>query len=405
MSEYQIMVKKFGGTSVGSIERIEAVADRLVSDYHNGQRPVVVASAMSGETNRLVNLANDINPRYRGPAYDMLLASGEQVSISLLSIALEKRGVKARPMLAYQLGILTDSLHSKAKIHSIKTDKLRGLVDEGIIPIIAGFQGMSEEQMITTLGRGGSDTSAVAIAAAMELDTCEIYTDVPAVCSADPRLVKKASELTELSFSEMMEMASLGSRVLHHRCVELAAKYKVKLHVRSTFETREGTWIMREEDRLENPVVTAVTHDASTVIIRLLNLPLGTEVLSTIFTALAEGEVMIDIIGQGQANEFQRLSFSITEEDLHRTLDICKNVLGNEVDVAYDKDVAKIAVVGVGMRNHPGVAAKFFQSIHEHKIPIHLVTTSDISISAVIGREKLQDAATSLHQSFGLDQD
>lgn len=405
MSDYKIMVKKFGGTSVGSIERIEAVADRLIADFNNGQRPVVVASAMSGETNRLVSLANEINPQYRGPAYDTLLASGEQVSISLLSIALEKRGVQARPMLAYQLGIRTDSFHSKAKIHSIKTEKLYSMVEEGIIPIIAGFQGISEDDMITTLGRGGSDTSAVAIAAAMKLDTCEIYTDVPAVCSADPRLVKKASEISEISFSEMMEMACLGSKVLHHRCVELAAKYKVKLHVRSTFEAREGTWIMREEDRLENPVVTAVTHDASTVMIRLLKLPLGTEVLSQVFTELAEGKVMIDIIGQAQGDEFQRLSFSITEEDLNRTVEICQKVLGDNVEVAFEKDVAKIAVVGVGMRNHPGVAAKFFQSIHQNRIPIHLVTTSDISISAVIDRDKLQDAATALHQSFGLDKE
>ena len=292
MNSNQIVVKKFGGTSVGSIERIEAVAERVIRDLNKGEKPVVVASAMSGETNRLVALANQIDSNYRGPAYDMLVASGEQVSIALLAISFEKRGYKAKPLLAYQLGIETDKLYSKARILNIKTEALHRWVDEGIIPIIAGFQGVDEEMNITTLGRGGSDTTAVAIAAALNSSSCEIYTDVPAVFTADPRLVPKAKEIAALSFEEMMEMASLGSKVLHIRSVELGAKHNVKIHLRTTFAEREGTWIVSEQnlaeyqkgkEKMENPLVAGVTHDASTVVIKLNPIPSDTSFLANLF--------------------------------------------------------------------------------------------------------------------------
>lgn len=404
-TQSRIVVKKFGGTSVGSIERIEAVAERVCEDAKTGQSPIVVASAMSGETNRLVRLASDINPYYRGPAYDMLLASGEQVSISLLAMSMEKRGFKAKPLLAYQLGIETDSIFSKARIMSVNSDKLKAFIDEGYIPIVAGFQGVTGDD-ITTLGRGGSDTTAVALAAAIGSNECEIFTDVPKVFTADPRLVKKARELDYLSFEEMMEMASLGSKVLHYRSVELAAKFGVKIHLRSTFEKREGTWVVPEGEVMENPVVSSVTHDANTAIIKLFPIKeKGQKFFTKLFTELAEKNVVVDIITQSQNDQGQRLAFSVTEEDLANAEVITKKLMPEGCEISIMRDLAKISTVGVGMKNHPGVAARFFKVFSESDIPIHLVTTSEIKISAVIDKEKLEDAARVLHTEFSLDKD
>ncbi|MCB0385444.1 MAG: aspartate kinase, partial [Bdellovibrionales bacterium] len=400
-----IMVKKFGGTSVGSIERIEAVAERVLADAQSGEKPIVVASAMSGETNRLVRLANDIDPFYRGPAYDMLVASGEQVSIALLAIALEKRGGKAVPLLAHQLGIHTDSIFSKARITSVNTEKLMSYVNQGIIPIVAGFQGVTDGDKITTLGRGGSDTTAVALAAALDSGVCEIYTDVPAVYSADPRMVPEARELPLLSFEEMMEMASLGSKVLHFRSVELAAKYNVKIHLRSTFETREGTWVVPEGEKMEAPVVSSITHDAATVVLKLFPVPFGSGFMAQLFETLAEKGVVVDIITQSHNEEGQRVAFSVREEDLNPAVEVVKGLVGKETTVTRMETMAKISAVGVGMANHPGVAARFFRVLDRLSIPIHLVTTSDIKISAVIDRDNLPDAAKALHTEFGLDRE
>ena len=418
MSEKNIVVKKFGGTSVGSIERIEKVADRVLRDLQKGEFPVIVASAMSGETNKLVALGNEIDPTYRGPAYDMLVASGEQVSIALLSIALEKRGHRAKPLLAYQLGIETDNLASKARILNIKTDLLQKLIKENIIPVVAGFQGIDDELNITTLGRGGSDTTAVALAAALGSSSCEIYTDVPAVFSADPRLVKKAREISALSFEEMMEMASLGSKVLHIRSVEIGAKHNVRIHLRSTFEEREGTWILSESEiekmlkgkKMENPLVSGVTHDSSTVVIKLNPVPAGTEFLAKLFQTLASKGVSIDIITQSQSDQGeksgQRLAFSVTAEDLPLANKVLDEVLkGQNVERVTMSPMAKISAVGVGMRNHPGVAARFFTVLAKNNIPVHLVTTSEIKISAVIEPKYLEIAAQTLHSEFRLDND
>src|SRR5690606_33061910 len=258
----KLVVKKFGGTSVGSLERIEAVADRVLRDRAQGQRPIVVASAMSGETNRLVRLANDVNPYYRGPAYDMLLASGEQVSIALLSIALEKKGAKAVPLLAHQVGIQTDAIFSKARIKSIDTERLKRLVDNNVIPVVAGFQGVTEDDQITTLGRGGSDTTAVALAAALGSDECEIYTDVDGVYTTDPRVVDSARRLDKITFEEMLEMASLGSKVLQIRAVEFAGKYNVPLRVLHSFKEGPGTLITLEEElSMEQPVISGIAFN------------------------------------------------------------------------------------------------------------------------------------------------
>ncbi len=399
----RIVVKKYGGTSVGSIERIENVAARLKSEIAQGQKPIVVASAMSGETNRLVALGEKVDPDYRGPAYDMLVSSGEQVAIALLTIALNKIGVKAQALLAYQLGIHTDKVHSKARIQKIDGEILRKIVDQGIVPVVAGFQGIDEESNITTLGRGGSDTTAVALAAAIGADECEIYTDVPAVFTADPRLVPKAKELDKISFEEMMEMASLGSKVLHIRCVEIAAKYGIRIHLRSTFESREGTWIVPEGEVMEHPVVAAVTHDAATIIFKLFPVPFGAQFLSDLFARLAKLGVVVDIITQSQNEEGQRLAFSVTKEDIAMTRTVLKEFALEGQKVEVIENMAKISIVGVGMRNHPGVAARFFAVLAKNSIPLHLVTTSEIKISAVIDQQHLAMAAQSLHTEFGLD--
>jgi aspartate kinase len=399
-----LMVKKFGGTSVGTTQRIEAVAERVLQDSKKGgYHPVLVASAMAGETNRLVQLAHDIDPYYRGPAYDMLLASGEQAAISLLAVALEKRGAKALPLLAHQIGIYTDSVYSKARITGINTKNLMQVIDDGYIPVVAGFQGVNEFSHITTLGRGGSDTTAVALAAALKASVCEIYTDVPAVFSADPRLVPRARELHRIHFEEMMEMASLGSKVLHLRSVELAYKYGVQIHLRSTFESREGTWIVPEEDSMEQPVVSAVTHEGSTTVFKLYPVPFGSGFLSDLFSALAEKNILVDIITQSQSEGGQRIAFSVNQEDVHATEALLKRFLTAQVKVESMSGMAKISVVGVGMKNHPGVAARFFAVLKRLEIPVHLVTTSEIKISAVVESAQLEAAAQGLHSAFDLD--
>ena len=420
----ELIVKKYGGTSVGSIERIESLADRLVKEIKQGQKPVVVVSAMSGETNRLIGLAEKIDPDYRGSAYDMLIASGEQVSISLLAIALQKRGVKAQPLLGFQLGIRTDSTFAKARIQSIDTDPIFDLVGKSVVPVVAGFQGVDEDDNTTTLGRGGSNTTAVALAAAIQGRAscdCEIYTDVPAVFTADPRLVSKARELPSLSCEEMMEMAALGSKVLHIRCVEIAAKYGVKIHLRSTFEEREGTWILPDTPdlataspatskgsstmniQIEQPVVSAVTHDANTAVFKLFPVPTGPDFLARLFDTLAKKGVVVDIITQSETTEGQRLAFSVTKEDIPLSRQALKDFVPNSEHITLIENMAKISVVGVGMRNHPGVAARFFAVLAKTGVPIHLVTTSEIKISAVIEQGKLKEAAEALHSEFGLD--
>ncbi len=398
-----VVVKKYGGTSLGTLERIEAVADRVVSDIvDKGEQPILVASAMSGETNRLIGLAHQVAPQDRSPAYDMLLASGEQVSIALLAMALQKRGYKARPMLAFQLGIVTDALPSKATIQSIRTEQIKEMISVGIIPVVAGFQGIDPHGDITTLGRGGSDTTAVALAAALGNEVCEIYTDVPAIFTADPRLVPDASPLKTVFFEEMMEMACLGSKVLHSRSVELASKFNVKIHLRSTFEAREGTWVISEGEHMEKPVVTAVTHDANTAVFKLFPTPDTPAFLAQLFGQLAQKGVVVDIITQSQNPQGQRLAFSVHGDDIDLARSIIQEVVDASTQIDLIGDMAKVSVVGVGMQNQFGVAARFFAALATHDIPIRLVTTSDIKISAVIEKANLEKAAQSLHDEFKL---
>jgi aspartate kinase len=398
-----VFVKKFGGTSVGSIERIEHVADLVLQGIKDSQKPIVVVSAMAGETNRLVRLANDIYPNFRGPAYDALLASGEQVSMSLLAMALEKRGVKTESFLGFQLGIQTDSIYSRARIQSINTEKLIDCLERNIVPIVAGFQGVDSQLRLTTLGRGGSDTTAVALSAALPGSVCEIYTDVSGVYTTDPRIVKKAQKIKELSFDEMMEMASLGSKVLHFRCVEIAAKYNTPIHVRSAFEDVEGTWILPEEKIMENPVVSSVTNEMQTAIVKIYPIPTSVHFLSDFFSQLSEKEIVVDIISQSIMDEGQRLAFSIPQTDWALASDLVKKLSGSKAQIQCLEDMAKVSIIGVGMRNHSGVAARFFSVLAKLNLAPQLVTTSDIKISAVVPESKAHEVVIALHTEFGLD--
>lgn len=394
-----IIIKKFGGTSVGSIDRIAEVAKRIHSDHQAGEKIVVVVSAMSGETNRLSDLASQISPNEKGLAYDMLLSSGEQVSCSLLALSLKKLGIKAVPLLAYQVGIQTDSLFSDARIENIDQDLIKKYLSEQTIPIIAGFQGVNKENQITTLGRGGSDITAVALAVALKQDVCEIYTDVPNIYTADPRFIKSAKKIPKLSFEEMMEMAILGTKVLHFRCVELAAKHNIKLHLRSTFEAQEGTWITSKEEDMESTVVSAVVQDTDTVMIKLFPIPPGVDFISKTFDALASQSIMVDVISQSYNSEGQRLAFSIKKHDLSKVMQLL-SPLFNKEKISVIEDVTKISIVGVGMANHSGVAAQFFKILNKINVHLHLVTTSDIKISAIIDKSKAQSVMDSLHKHF-----
>ncbi len=398
----KLFIKKFGGTSVGSIDRIMAVADRVQECHQSGEKMVIVLSAMSGETNRLIQMAREIDPAYTGMAYDMLLASGEQVSISLLSIALEKKGLRAVPLLAHQAGIHTDSLFSSARIQNIKTDLIVKLIKQNKIPLIAGFQGVNENNHITTLGRGGSDITAVALSAALKQSVCEIYTDVPNIYTADPRLISSARKISQLSFEEMMEMAILGTKVLHFRCVELAAKFNIKIHLRSTFEKKSGTWILPKEEIMESPIVSSVISDMDACVIKLFPIPSGIEFISTVFHKLSEKSILVDIISQSYNSEGQRLAFSVKEEQIDSALKILSPLLDPD-KITLIKDTAKVSIVGVGMANQSGVAAQFFKALKKISPSLHLVTTSDIKISSIVDKKNALPLMKELHQTFNLE--
>ena len=398
-----LVVKKFGGTSVGSVKRIQSVADRILEDYNRGQLPVVVASAMSGQTDHLIQLAEQVFPHFRGPAYDMLLSSGEQISIALLSLALEKRGLKTTPLLGHQAGIQTNPLFSKARIQTIDTTRLRNVIKEGRIPLVAGFQGVTTENRITTLGRGGSDLTAVALSVGLKQDMCEIYTDVDGVLTGDPRLIPSAGKISQLEFSEMMEMAALGSQVLQPRSVELGAKHQIKIHVRHALKKGEGTWIMNLEDKMEKSVVSAIAHDPNTAVIRISNIPEEEGFLAHLFNELGEESISVDIISKTETVQGPSLAFSINHEDVQSALKTLKKFV-KEKQVLVVRNVAKISIIGVGMAHHSGVAGRFFSVFHKSGVPLHLITTSEIKISAIIDKKHLKKTANQLHKEFELAQ-
>jgi aspartate kinase len=410
-----LIVQKFGGTSVGTIERIRHVARWALDSHARGDDIVLVVSAMSGETNRLVELATQINTNPYSREYDMLIASGEQVSAGLVSLAInteaEKRGLGSisRPLLGHQIGIRTNSVFSKARIEAIDTSLLRRELSARAIPVIAGFQGVDPENNITTLGRGGSDTSAVAIAAALGADDCEIYTDVDGIYTTDPRLCAGARKIRRISYEEMMELASLGAKVLQIRSVELAAKYKLPLHVRSSFDPVEGTRVMAQEmlSGIEQVVVAGVAADGGQVKFTLQNIAEGPGVAAKIFGALSSSAIVVDVIVQDiPSNGMLTVSFTVGKGDALQArvvLDKLQREYFAQMKVVEQKSLGKVSIVGVGMQHHPGVASRMFALLGEAGINIQLITTSEIKVSCLIDESLLKRAVETLHRGFELE--
>ncbi len=404
------VVQKYGGTSVGSLERIQNVARRVAEQHKQGLKKVaVVVSAMSGETNRLVDLVSGINPHASLRNYDMAVSAGEQVAVALMAAALEKEGVASYGFLAYQLGIVTDSLHAKARIRDIDCTKLYKCWEEGIIPVVAGFQGVTEDMEITTLGRGGSDTSAVALAVALDAAFCEINTDVDGVYTADPRVVPDARLVEEMDFEVALEMASLGSKVLHSRCVELGAKYQMPIIVRNTFQPNDHqrTRIMsfQAQRKLEAPVVSGVTLDRNVVRMSLTHLPSKSGVIATVFDKIAKSGVNVDIIvhNKHEDSDSMRLGFTIGTADLVRTQDMLQRWCeeqGVNVKCTAERGLAKVSVVGLGMQSHPGVASQVFSVLEQEGVALNMISTSEIKISCVVAEADAEKASRALHKAF-----
>lgn len=402
-----LIVQKYGGTSVGSVERIQAVADRVIRAKTAGDDLVVVVSAMSGETNKLIELAKAIDPHPDPREYDVLVATGEQVTIALLAIALKKRGCDARSYTGRQVRILTDKAHTKARIMHIDEHNMRADLQAGRVVVVAGFQGVDEDGNITTLGRGGSDTSAVALAAALKADECQIYTDVDGVYTTDPRVVSKARRLDRITFEEMLEMASQGSKVLQIRSVEFAGKYKVPLRVLSSFAEGRGTLITLEDDNdMENPIVSGIAFNRDEAKITLSDVPDRPGVAAAILNAVAGQNIEVDVIVQNIGHDGRNdFSFTVHRNDLHKARTVLESLKEQLKIGAIETDdrIAKLALVGVGMRSHAGVAAKMFTALGNENINILMITTSEIKITVILEEKYLELAVRSLHTAFELD--
>lgn len=411
----EIIVQKFGGTSVGSIERIRNVANLVKTEYDKGNKVAVVVSAMSGVTDQLVNYAKSVSELQNQDnlaEYDAIIASGEQVTSGLLSLTLQSMGLKSRSWHGWQLGIKTDPIHSNAKIEKIEVESVLSSLLDNEIPIIAGFQGVSNNR-ITTLGRGGSDTSAVALAAALHASRCDIYTDVDGVYTCDPRIVKKARKLDKVTFEEMLEMASLGAKVLHSRCVEIALKNKVPLRVLSSFNPMEGTWIVNESEIMESRIITGLTYNRNEAMIALKKIKDTTSMQAKVFSPIAEAGINVDMIVQnigelrGKDYHENDITFTIPKSDLKKAISILeekKEELGYS-ELIYDENVTKVSVIGVGMRSHSGIAQEMFQTLADKNIKIIIISTSEIKISVLIPDEHTELALRSLHTVYGLDQE
>lgn len=401
-----LIVQKFGGTSVGSVERILNVAQRVKAETDQGNQVVVVVSAMGKSTDQLVNLAKEISGQPNKRDMDMLLSTGEQVTISLLSMALNEQNLPAVSFTGWQAGIVTEPVHGNARITTINTEAVKNQLEDGKVVIVAGFQGITENGEITTLGRGGSDTTAVALAAALKAEKCDIYTDVTGVFTTDPRYVKSARKLQSVSYDEMLELANLGAGVLHPRAVEFAKNYQVRLEVRSSVEIEEGTVIEEEASMEQNLVVRGVAFEDEITKVSVLGLANSLTSLSTIFTTLAENHLNVDIIVQSTTEaESANLAFSIKTEDLLDTLNVLENnkdVLNYERIDAENK-LAKVSIVGSGMISNPGVAAKMFEVLAASQIQIKMVSTSEIKVSAVVEEKHMLKAVEVLHHAFGLN--
>lgn len=399
-------MQKYGGTSVANIDRLKKVAERVVKTKQKGYNVVVVVSALGDTTDELVKKAHAITPNPPEREMDVLLATGEHVSISLLAMAIEALGQSAISFSGPQAGIVTDTAHTKAKIMDIRADRLVDELKEDKIVIVAGFQGESFEQNITTLGRGGSDLTAIALAAKLGAERCEIYTDVDGVYTTNPRVVKEARKIPVISYAEMLEMAATGAEVMQLRAVEYGRNYDVEIHVRSSFNEEEGTVIKGEDEMTEQPIISAVTFDTSQAKVTIQRVPDRPGIAASVFGSLAEANVNVDMILQNVSEKgFTDISFTVDENDLVKAKEVVQQVT-DDLDAAgssYDNSIASVSLVGAGMRTHPGVAARMFSTLAENKINIEMISTSPIKISCVIRRERMEDAVRALHKAFDLE--
>lgn len=402
----KIVVQKFGGTSVADTGKIRNVARRVTESRKRGDHVVVVISALGDTTDRLVKLAFEISPRPREREIDMLLSTGEQVSVALLSMAIHEMGYEAISFTGAQVGIVTDASHTKARILDVKVGRILEELEKGSIVIVAGFQGVTLDDQITTLGRGGSDTTAVALAAALKADACEIFTDVDGVYTADPRLVPEARRLPSVSYEEMLEMAATGARVLQLRSVEFARNYGVVMHVRSSFKDEEGTWIAESDERMERAIISGVTHEINEAKVTIYHLPDRPGVAASLFQALARENINVDMIIQNVSEKGKTdISFTVGQDDVGKAAAISERA-ADELEaggVTVDESIAKISLVGAGMRTHPGVAADMFSALAENDINIEMISTSTIKISCVIQAGDVHKAVNAIHKKFGLD--
>ncbi|NBC34296.1 MAG: aspartate kinase [Alphaproteobacteria bacterium] len=406
------IVQKFGGTSVRDIAHIRRVAERVAAEARAGNEVAVVVSAMAGETNRLVDLCTEISPLHDTREYDSIVAAGEQVSSGLLALALQQLGVTARSWLGWQIPVLTDEMHGKARITSIDATELRQRMTAGEVPVIAGFQGLacggpSRHGRIATLGRGGSDTSAVAMAAALQADRCDIYTDVDGVYTADPRIVRRARKLQAITYEEMLEMASLGAKVLQTRSVEMAMKHRVRLQVLSSFADVPGTLIVDEDEKVEQEVVSGITYSRDEAKVTLIGVPDRPGIAATIFGPLADAGINVDMIVQNVSEDGRTtdMTFTVPHSDLARATDAL-TALSETIGYARlvpDENVVKISVIGMGMRSHAGVAQRMFKALAENAINIQVISTSEIKISVLVAEQYTELAVRTLHSAYGLD--
>ncbi|HXI10153.1 MAG TPA: aspartate kinase [Thermodesulfobacteriota bacterium] len=400
-----LIVQKYGGTSVGSIERIKNVAKRVAATYKEGNRLVVVLSAMSGETNRLVGYTNEVSEFPVSREYDVVISTGEQVTIGLLALALNELGYRAKSFLGHQVPIITDSQFGSARIESIEDAKLMASLDDGVIAVVAGFQGVDPDGNITTLGRGGSDTTAVALAAALKADLCEIYTDVEGVYTTDPNICQDARKLKKVSYDEMLEMASLGAKVLQTRSVEFAKKYEVPVMVRSSFNDAPGTLVCKEDKEMEKVVVSGVTYNKDEAKISVLRVPDRPGIAAKLFRPLTEAGINVDMIVQNISHDAHTdMTFTVSKADYKRALKLVKETAGEieARDVVGDPNIAKVSIVGAGMRSHAGIASKMFEVMSREGINIQMISTSEIKISCVVDVKYTELAVRVLHEAFGL---
>ena len=403
-----LIVQKYGGTSIGSLEKIKGVAERVLEDVKEGNKVVVVLSAMAGQTDGLIQLAHEVTRDPDSRELDVLMSTGEQVSVALFAITLKSMGYDARSLLGFQVGIHTDKLHGKARIHEIDTSRIMNELDQNRILAVAGFQGLDEEGNITTLGRGGSDTTAVALAASLKADVCEIFTDVDGVYTTDPKICPRAKKMDSISYEEMLEMASMGAKVLEIRSVELAKKFNVPIHVKSTFTKEKGTMVVGETKDMEKVMVSGVAYNKNEARITIRRVPDKPGIAAQIFGPISESGIVVDMIIQNTSEDgITDLTFTVPKSEFYKTMKLVSDVakeIGAE-RVLGDEDIAKVSIVGVGMRTHAGVAQKMFETLAHENINIMMISTSEIKVSCVIEEKYTELAVRVLHNVFGLDSD